>query len=257
MKTPITYYGGKQRLSRIIVGLIPAHKLDCEPFCGGAAVFFAKQPSEIEVINDTNRELVNFYRVAQNDFVGLEREVRISLHSRSLHRDAKAIYENPHLFGETKRAWALWVLASQSFGKILGAAWGIRQERQHCGLRDGFTESYSTRLQKVQIECTDAIKVIDSRDSRDAFFYCDPPYFNADMGHYDGYTVEDFERLLKALSEVQGKFMLSSYPSPILDKYTEANGWHTRKFRQKVTVTNGHGKGGKMKIEVITANYPI
>lgn len=59
MKTPISYYGGKQSLSALIIGLVPEHRIYCEPFFGGGAVFFAKQPSEVEIINDTNRELIN------------------------------------------------------------------------------------------------------------------------------------------------------------------------------------------------------
>ncbi|QZT36681.1 DNA adenine methylase [Halosquirtibacter xylanolyticus] len=46
----------------------------------------------------------------------------------------------------------------------------------------------SIRLQNVQIECTDALRIINSRDQEEAFFYCDPPYFNSDCGHYDDNT---------------------------------------------------------------------
>ncbi len=89
LKTPITYYGGKQKLCAKIINMLPPHRLYCEPFLGGGAVFFAKKPSEVEVINDTNGELINFYRVVKNDFVSLEKEIRISLHSRELHRQAR------------------------------------------------------------------------------------------------------------------------------------------------------------------------
>lgn len=62
-KTPISYYGGKQKLATKILSRIPKHILYCEPFLGGAAIFFAKEPSAVEVLNDTNKELMNFYRV--------------------------------------------------------------------------------------------------------------------------------------------------------------------------------------------------
>lgn len=55
MRPPLTYYGGKPKLSQLIISLIPKHTLYCEPFTGGAAVFFTKEPSEIEVLNDTNQ----------------------------------------------------------------------------------------------------------------------------------------------------------------------------------------------------------
>ncbi len=59
-KTPITYYGGKQKLLTTILTKIPDHNLYCEPFLGGAAIFFGKPPSNVEVINDTNKELSGF-----------------------------------------------------------------------------------------------------------------------------------------------------------------------------------------------------
>jgi len=60
LRAPITYYGGKQKLAAKIVSILPLHTLCYEPFTGGAAVFFAKEASEIEVLNDTNREPPKF-----------------------------------------------------------------------------------------------------------------------------------------------------------------------------------------------------
>lgn len=122
LKTPVTYYGGKQLMARYILPNIADHKLYCELFAGGAAIFFGKEPSEIEVLNDTNRELMNFYRVVQNDFAALEKEVQITLHSRDLFRKASVIYNNPDMFNELKRAWALWVLSSQGFAGQLDSS---------------------------------------------------------------------------------------------------------------------------------------
>lgn len=263
MKTPITYYGGKQKLATIILNQIPQHKLYCEPFIGGAAIFFAKPPSQIEVINDVNSELVNFYKVVQNDFVSLEKEVQISLHSRDLFRKASVIYKNPDMFSEIKRAWAVWCLAAQGFAGILDGSWGYDVQKNTTtkkitNKRESFTLDYAVRLQNVQIECTDAIRIIRSRDQKDAFFYCDPPYYNSDCAHYDGYSLDDFEHLLKTLSKIKGKFLLSSYPSPILKEYTKAKGWHTKEIKQGVSVANNNSqKGQKMKTEVLTANYPL
>lgn len=262
LKTPITYYGGKQNLISTILPLFPEHQTYIEPFVGGGAVFWAKRPSEVEVINDYNRELINFYEVCQNEFVELEKMVRISLHSRSLHADASVMYNNPHLFTRIQRAWAVWVLSSQSFSSMLDGTWGYdvikgTTSRKISKKRDSFTEDYAIRLQNVQIENTDALRVIRSRDYERAFHYCDPPYFNSDCGHYDGYSIDDFEDLLKTLSSLQGKFLMSSYPSDILAKYSKQFGWHTRKVEQSVSVANGTGGAGKKKIEVLTANYDL
>lgn len=262
MKTPISYYGGKQNLITTILPLIPKHITYTETFVGGGAIFWAKPKSEVEVINDYNRELINFYECVQNEFVELEKMVRISLHSRSLHNDAYVVYNNPHMFTRIKRAWAVWILAAQSFSSMLDGSFGYDKikcttSQKITNKRDDFTIDLSIRLQNVQIESTDALRVINSRDHVNAFHYCDPPYFNSDCGHYDGYTKEDFEMLLKTLSSIKGKFLLSSYPSSILDSYTKDNGWYVKKLEQTVSVANGTGKPGKKKIEVLTANYDL
>lgn len=261
LKTPTSYYGGKQNLVSTILPLIPAHKIYTESFVGGGAVFWSKPPSQTEIINDYNRELINFYECVQNEFVDLEKMVRISLHSRSLHADATVIYNNPHMFSRLKRAWAIWVLAAQSFSSMLDGSFGYDRvgttSKKVLNKREAFTLDLSIRMQSVQVECTDALRVIRSRDTAEAFHYCDPPYFNSDCGHYNGYTQEDFEELLKTLQSVEGKFLMSSYPSDILQEYTERNGWCVRHLEQTVSVANGTGGAGKKKIEVLTANYDL
>lgn len=234
-----------------------------EPFVGGGAIFWSKTKSEVEVINDTNRELINFYEIVQNEFVELEKMVRISLHSRSLHNDADVVYKNPHMFSRIKRAWAVWVLAAQSFSSMLNGSWGYDKiknttSKKITNKRNDFSIDFAERIQNVQIECTDAIRIIKSRDFKEAFFYCDPPYFNSDCGHYDGYSIDDFESLLKTLSEIDGKFILSSYPSHILSKYIHSNNWHTIEIEQSVSVANNNStKPRKIKTEVITANFDL
>ncbi len=261
LKTPISYYGGKQKLANKIVSLIPEHILYCEPFLGGAAVFFAKPQSEVEVLNDTNKELINFYKVVQTDFVSLEKEIRISLHSRDLHRKASVIYNHPDMFSEIKRAWAVWVLSSQSFSAQLDSTWGYdigknTTTKKIINNRDRFTEEMAIRMQNVQFESADALYIIKGRDRAESFFYLDPPYFNSDCGHYDGYSEQDFENLLLTLVSLKGKFLLSSYPSPLLMRYAKANGWKMWSVEQGVSVNNKSGYV-KRKIECLTANFEI
>ena len=261
MKTPLTYYGGKQQLVSTILPLIPEHSLYCEPFLGGGAIFFSKTPSPAEVINDINSELVNFYEVVQRDYVALEKEVEISLHSRDLHRRATVIYQNPDMFDKIKRAWAVWVLSSQSFGSMLDGTFGYdltgQTSQKIKNKRESFTLGYAVRLQHVQIECTDALRIIRSRDKAEAFFYCDPPYINSDCGHYDGYTVEDYQMLLDTLSAIEGKFLLSSYPSDILETYAKRHGWQQRTIEMAMSVNAKSEQRKRKKIEVLTANYDL
>jgi DNA adenine methylase len=261
LRTPISYYGGKQRLAATILKFIPEHTLYGEPFLGGAAIYFAKEASVVEVVNDTNSELINFYRICKNRFHDLQSLVRITLHSRKEHDDAWVIYNKPHLFDEVRRAWAVWVLSTQSFSSMLDGSFGYdKSERttttKITSKREQFTEQLALRLQSTQIECADALYIIQSRDSTKSFFYCDPPYYNSNCGHYDGYSESDYEALLRLLAAIKGKFLLSSYPSVLLQRYAKENGWYMWSVEQGVSVNNKSGYQ-KRKIEVLTANYEL
>lgn len=258
MRTPITYYGGKQKLVSTIIPLIPEHKLYCEPFCGGAAVFFAKPKSSVEVINDLNGHVVNFYKVCKQDFAVLRMLIQQTPHSRKIHRESEFILKNPEAFSDIRRAWAFWVQTNMSFSSKMFAGYAYEKKsdktiKRTLNKKLNFNKGIRDRFDLVDIESNDAVKVISSRDTPNSFFYVDPPYYNSDCGHYKGYTLQDFEALLLCLSKVQGKFLLSSYPSEILSEYTERNGWHTHSIQQKISVV----KTGKIKTEVFTANYNI
>ncbi|WP_252714480.1 DNA adenine methylase [Treponema phagedenis] len=249
-------------MQKKIVSLIPEHKIYCEPFCGGAAVLFAKEPSQIEVINDTNAEIINFYHVVQEDFPALQKEIMKTLHSRETHRHAKIIYENPDMFDTVKRAWAVWVKANMSFGNCLNS--GFAYEKKSGGTTkkiinkiDEFTDKISNRIRMLQIENCDALKVIASRDTDDTFHYIDPPYVGTHQGHYDGYTQQDFDNLLGMLQNIQGKFLLSSYRNKALMEFTKKNNWYCIELKMASSLS-AKGKAKRMtKIEVLTANYPI
>ena len=123
--------------------------------------------------------------------------------------------------------------------------------------REEFTREYALRLQNVQIERADALRIIRSRDTRESFFYCDPPYVGTDMGHYDGYTEDDFNTMIAVLERIKGKFLLSSFRNESLRVAVTRNGWSSFEIRMSKPMSrNGENKRGT-KVEVLTANYPI
>jgi DNA adenine methylase len=256
IKTPIAYYGGKQTLAKRILALVPEHRAYCEPFFGGGAVFFAKEPSKVEVINDANGELVNFYEVVKGDFAALQREIEASLHSRERHRRAAVVYENPDMFSRVKRAWAVWTLANASYGNRLDGGFACDRGGKAALALDnkrlGFASAdYADRLRRALIERRDALEIIKTHDAEDAFFYLDPPYVGTDQGHYDGYGQEDFDALLRALERLKGKFLLSSFRNKALREFSGRNGWRTLEFNMAARMAGGR------KVEVLTANYAI
>ncbi len=187
--------------------------------------------------------------------VRAETEIKSMLHSRELFKMAKVVYEHPDLFTDVKRAWAFWTMANQSFSSSF-ESWGYAndnaKEKTLSNKRDAFTIEYAIRLELVQIESNDALKVIERCDTADAFFYLDPPYCNSHQGHYKGYSTVEFTLLLERLSSIKGKFLLSSYPSEILEGYISKFGWRSDSFSKPVGVTKNTSKS---KTEVLTCNY--
>jgi DNA adenine methylase len=255
LKTPITYYGGKQSLLKYLLPLIPPHTLYCEPFFGGGALLFAKPPSETEIINDLNGEVVNFFKVVKTKFKELQKEIQGTLYSRELFKRAKAMYDFPDMFTDVQRAWAFWVLTNQGFAGMIGA-WGFgktnSKEKALLNKRADFTIAYAERFESVQIEHNDALKVIARCDDKESFIYCDPPYINSDQGHYEGYTPSDYKLLLDKLAKFKGKFLLSSYPNTELRAYIKKYKWKTQAIKKSVSVTK---LTDKQKTELMVFNY--
>ena len=90
-------------------------------------------------------------------------------------------------------------------------------------------------------------------DSSDTFFLIDPPYPDANQGHYSGYTLDDFNALLDACAGLKGKFLLCSYPHPEANWRPE---WNQLRIEQRISAANAaKGQNPGKKIETITMNY--
>lgn len=258
LRTPISYYGGKQAMAKHILPCIPEHKRYTEAFFGGGAVFFMKDPSEVETINDINGEVINFYSVITTDFWKLNEMIQSTLHSREQYDHAMVIYNYPKLFSPVQRAWAFWILTNQGFVHKIGA-WGYAKIDSTSPIKISnkkleFNVHIRQRLEHAQIECTDAIKVIESRDTEETFHYIDPPYLGTAMGHYGGYTESDYIKLLELLSSCKGKFLLSGFMNNPLKDAIENHSWNVRYFDKPLAASKDRTK---RKIEVLVGNYDL
>jgi DNA adenine methylase len=259
-KPILSYYGGKQRMAPKIVAMMPRHMMYVEPFFGGGAVLFRKGLPDVtngdyyhEVINDKSELLINFYRIFQSNFPELYHRILYTPHSEAEHKRSGDMLKDPDKYSDIDLAWAYYVNLSQAFANILHGGWartrtpparnfGQTWHRQKQRLLATFE-----RLQYVTISCADALKVIEQRDSEDAFFYLDPPYPGTECGHYEGYTLKDLQDLVDLLATIKGRFILSNYPQPDLRVPED---WKIFNFAACRTV----GKIGK-STEVIWCNY--
>lgn len=264
MKSPITYYGGKQLLAPVIIGLMPSHRIYCEPYFGGGAVFFAKGKSYLEVINDHNKTLMTFYNVCQDEhlFATLQALVQTTLHSESTYRKAYNIWLHPEGHLPVDVAWAVWLVTNMSYSASPSGGWkwdngtaGSHSAVVMDNYRKQFNDKLFERLRLVQISCRDAIDVISQRDSADTFFYLDPPYPGTEQKHYGGFDFVALEKLLTLLGDIKGRFILSSFDSQVLRRAVKANGWNTKVVDMAMRISNFNE--ARHKKEVLVYNYTV
>jgi len=218
VKPPISYYGGKQRLAHKIIPLIPPHTVYVEPFAGGAAVLFNKHWPDVtnthhyrEVINDIDGDLINFYRQLRDNGDAICRLIELTPYSRDEHRTAKDL-EN---CDDLERARRYFVNTQQSFVNTLCSGWAITtfgpNHTATWARKIKNLPEYLDRIAWIYIEQIDAIECIKKWDSPQTFFYCDPPYPGTEQGHYSGFNLNDFQKLVDTLATIQGSFILSCY----------------------------------------------
>lgn len=222
MKTPIRYYGGKQRLAPLICKLIPPHRVYIEPFCGGAAVFFKKPVpqvdgghSYIEILNDIDGRLTNFYATLRDKPEEVVTALQLSQYNEREFCLAQDMGEHLDPVERVRRYFVVvrqcFSGGQESWGRELHAnralAW-----MQHV---DRLPEA-AGRLRGVTVSNDTAIKAIQRWDAEDAFFYLDPPYVGTDQSYYVAqYTPEMWQELVDTLNNLKGSFILSHYPTDV------------------------------------------
>jgi len=104
--------------------------------------------------------------------------------------------------------------------------------------KDEFTDYLARRLETVTIESRDASDVIETYDTPSAFHFVDPPYVNSDCGHYEGFFNEDdLVRLLKLLSDIEGKFMLTMFPHDSISQFATDHDWTIHKVERTISAS--------------------
>ncbi|MGD1156524.1 MAG: DNA adenine methylase [Terriglobia bacterium] len=216
---PLAYIGGKQRLAKKIIAILPNHTAYVEPFAGGAQVFFHKEPSKVEVLNDLDGEIVNFFRICQLHHEELLRCLHFSLVSRKWFKTFRL--ENPETLTDIQRAARFFYLQKNSFaGLVRNPAYHyhvVRPPSFNLGRLPQLIEKANQRLERVQIECLPYEEIIRRYDRPGTLFYLDPPYWGRKLYRFN-FTESDFMELEKKLRSIQGKFVLSLNDLPEVRK---------------------------------------
>jgi DNA adenine methylase len=262
--TLIRWAGGKGRQLGDLLPLIPPGKIYVEPFGGGASVLLNKERSNVEVYNDLDDALVNLFQVVRGDesFDEFARLVDFTPYSRA---EFERCLTHEGIEDATRRAVAFYTVINQSIsGKRLA-----RRGDWARGRMDNLADRWQDRIEKlaviherfrhVQIECRDALDILEEWDTPDTVFYCDPPYILDTRSQRKYYAIEpgdDYHnRLVDVLLQVRGAVILSGYDHPIYSRLCAEAGWKTDLYGAHATMQVVQKAGVKQRrTEIVYRN---
>jgi DNA adenine methylase len=260
---PLKWHGGKSYLADWIIERMPRHLHYVEPFAGGLAVLLAKNPYDprhqwgdkthekgiSEVVNDLNGELMNFWRVLQDEeaFKRFQRIVEATPFSQPQWEQA-GNRMMPRKELDVKAAVAFFVRCRQSRAggfKSFATLSRNRTRRQMneqasawLNCVEGLPDVHA-RLKRVVVLCDDALKVIKQQDGERTLFYLDPPYVHGTRSATDAYQHEMDEsahrKLLSTIKQCRGRVILSGYPNELYDRVLKKWNRYDREIDNKVS----------------------
>lgn len=222
LNSPIKWVGGKSRLRKHIIPLLPEHTCYVEPFAGAAWVLFGKLPSEVEVLNDKDQELINFFRIVKEQPEALIKSFEWEFASRS--KFDMLAQQDPSTLEPVIRAHRFYYLIMAGWGgelnyprfqtSITDGGHGNRLIGAIKTLRERLLPIYE-RLQTVLIENLEWEACIDRYDKPQSVMYIDPPYPGNGVNYvHNMRDWESHQRLAERLANTKARWIVSSYDIP-------------------------------------------
>ena len=264
INTPFGYFGSKNKIAMQLCEELPPHNCWVEAFCGSAALTLRKAPAPIEVINDLDSEIFNFFQQLRTNHDELIRLVELTPYAEEELDRARIPQEN---LSEVERARRFLVQSMMAINGLFGES------------RGGFSysDSYSRnghdarvnrwnnlperlrlviqRLKKVRIENRDALKLLQKYKNRPATLaYIDPPYLGNRTNGYniDANNVPFHTKLLELCDQAKCMIFISGYENPLYDKIlTVENGWGRKVIK---TITKDSKGNSHERTEVVWMN---
>ncbi|MDT8717618.1 DNA adenine methylase [Clostridium sp. 19966] len=250
LKPPIPRMGGKSKLRKTIIEMIPEHTCYVEMFFGAGWVYFGKEPSKVEVINDIDKELINLFRMIKYHAPEIERMLEYEFSGRDIFEE----YKNASLeqLTEINRAVRFLYLITQSFaGKGGNYGYGTTGMPSPQIFYKGVLNELKERLRNTYVENLSFEKLFEKYDRSHTFFFCDPPYFET-AGYGNDFGEEQHLILLDKLKNIEGKFLLT------INNHPQVKEWY-KDFNIKEVEVNysisREAKARKNYGELIITNY--
>ena len=252
LTSPLGWVGGKFKMTNILLPIIQAHPHTTyvEPFAGGASVFFKKQPSTKEVLNDINPDLIEFYRKTQKK------------------AESCLVYNTPEEYQTARQnvesgTWTACDFIRYNKNTFAGNMknFGLITD---CNHQDGschiskYNQTYSLieqRLKNVKLHNQDYQEMIQTYDSPDTFFYADPPYDVTSSKYYQHTNLSAVspEKIAENFSNIQGKVLITFNDSPRVRQAFEKYGYHMKNIALTYSANNNFAR--KPKNELLITNF--
>jgi DNA adenine methylase len=280
LRAPVLWFGGKGKMIKKLMNHVPlGGKPYCEPFMGAASLFFARPPAPVEVLNDTDGDLVNLFKCLQdkNMFEELAHKIRYTLYARDEFIEALKIWHDKSITDKVLRAWAFFVKLNMGISNTSNSAGGWSRKFKSSGgcadnvnswiMRLTMLENWHKRLLMAQIDNRDALEVIKYWDSNDTIFYIDPPYIHDTRKSKNVYNQElnnDYHKnLVQIILDCKGVVVLSGYEHEIYQPLIDA-GWECTKYHTachaavNTRISNLQGKNSNLehvpRVECVYSN---
>src|SRR5579859_7722748 len=222
INSPFKWVGGKSRLRKQVINLMPSHTCYLELFSGAGWVLFGKKPSPVEVLNDIDQDLINFFRVVKHRPEELIEAFEMELVSRAEFERLAEL--DPSQLTEIQRAHRFYYLIMAGWGgelnyprfqtSITDGGGGNRLIGALKTLRERLAPVHS-RLRSVIIECLDWRECLDRYDREGTLAYVDPPYpANGCNYKHNMRSWEEHRALADRLNRATCKWIYSSYDTP-------------------------------------------
>jgi len=259
--TILQYPGKKNSIANWIINRFPydyESMTYLEPFFGSGCIFFRKERSAVETINDIDNEISNLFLQIRDNTEELILLIQNTPWSK---------YEYDLSFEKTdndvERARRCIVRFWFTIGANVRAKNGMRFEIErntggityfHLKLPEVIAQA-SERLKHkrnciVQIENRNVFELIPKYNRENVLMYLDPPYLletrkNKKVYRHE-FTDDEHEELLKLITNSKARIIISGYESELYSKYL-------KDWRLEKTMTKD--QAGNKKTECIWLNY--
>jgi DNA adenine methylase len=235
-------------MAKTILAYTPPHEVYVEPFAGGAAVFFAKEPAKVNVLSDLDPQLIQFYKDFSCDKL------------RSCVRDNPPTLSNRKKFTKKFREGASDTCSYFMARRLSFISNGKNVNFTHDPSKPvGKTvvsrcEETKDRLDKAKILNKDFREVVEKFDGPNTFIFMDPPYAMRAKGMYKFEDVTPKE-VCDVARNAKGKVLITHYDNKEVRQ--ACKGLHMKSIPHKyVSRTRHHGKVHRVR-ELLISNFPL